>query len=98
MNSVFQPAVYLLASQPNGTLYIGVTANLVQRVFQHREGLIEGFTKQYAVKLLVWYELHATMEFAIAKEKAMKEWKREWKINRIREMNSSWCDLYPSIL
>ena len=71
MKDLFQPAVYLLASKPNGTLYIGVTSNLVQRIYQHREGLIEGFTKQYDVKILVWYELHATMEFAIAKEKAI---------------------------
>ena len=88
----------MLASKPNGTLYVGVTSNLVQRVFQHREGFVEGFTMQYAVKMLVWYELHSTMEFAMAKEKAMKEWKREWKINRIREMNPSWDDLYQSIL
>lgn len=98
MKDVFQPAVYLLASAPNGTLYIGVTSNLVQRIYQHREGLMEGFTKQYDVKMLVWYELHATMEFAIAKEKAMKEWRREWKIKRVREMNPSWGDLYPSII
>ena len=98
MKDTFQPAVYLLASKPDGTLYVGVTLNLAQRVFQHREGFIDGFTKQYAVKMLVWYELHSTMEFAIAKEKTMKEWKREWKIKRIRHMNPSWADLYASIL
>ena len=98
MRDAFQPTVYLIASKPNGTLYIGVTSNLVQRIYQHREGLIEGFTKQYDVRMLVWYELHATMEFAIAKEKAMKEWKREWKIKRIHEKNPNWEDLYPSIL
>lgn len=98
MKDVYQPAVYVLASKPNGTLYVGVTSNLVQRVYQHREGWVAGFTKQYDVKMLVWYELHSTMEFALAKEKAMKEWKREWKIRRIREMNPTWLDLYPSIV
>ena len=98
MKDSFQPAVYLLASKVNGTLYVGVSSNLVQRTYQHREGLIEGFTKQYGVKVLVWYELHATMEFAIAKEKAMKEWKRAWKIARIETMNPTWRDLYESLL
>ena len=98
MKDSFQPAVYLLASKVNGTLYVGVSSNLVQRTYQHREGLIEGFTKQYGVKILVWYELHATMEFAIAKEKAMKEWKRAWKIARIETMNPTWRDLYESLL
>ena len=98
MKDAFQPAVYLLASKINGTLYVGVTSNLVQRIYQHREGLIEGFTKRYDIKTLVWYELHSTMESVIAKEKAMKEWRREWKIERIRDMNPSWDDLYASIL
>lgn len=73
-----RPCVYLLASQRNGTLYIGVTSNLVQRIWQHKEGLADGFTKKYGVKLLVWFELHETMESAISREKAIKEWKREW--------------------
>lgn len=68
-----QPCVYLLASQRNGTLYVGVTSNLVQRIWQHKEGLAEGFTKKYGVKLLVWYEQHETMESAITREKALKE-------------------------
>ena len=76
-----QPAVYILASQRNGTLYIGVTSNLVQRVYQHRESLADGFSKQYGVKMLVWFEQHDTMESAIAREKAMKKWHRQWKIN-----------------
>lgn len=78
------PAVYLLASQRNGTLYIGVTSNLIQRIWQHREGLAEGFTKKYGVKTLVWYEQHATMESAIAREKALKKWNRAWKLKPIR--------------
>lgn len=88
----------MLASQRHGTLYIGVTSNIVQRVYRHREGLADGFTKQYGVKMLVWYELHATMESAISKEKAMKEWKRAWKIARIETMNPTWQDLYESLL
>ena len=76
-----QPAVYILASQRNGTLYIGVTSNLVQRIYQHREAVADGFSKQYDVKMLVWFEQHDTMESAIAREKAMKKWHRQWKIN-----------------
>ncbi len=98
MRETFQPCVYIVASQRHGTLYIGVTSNIVQRVFQHREGLVDGFTKQYGVKMLVWYELHATMDSAIGKEKAMKEWKRAWKIARIESMNPTWQDLYESLL
>jgi len=93
-----QPCVYLLASQRNGTLYAGVTSNLVQRVWQHKEGLAEGFTKKYGVKMLVWYEPHETMESAISREKAIKEWKREWKLRLIEESNHGWLDLYGSLL
>lgn len=91
------PAVYLLASQRNGTLYIGVTSNLIQRIWQHREGLAEGFTKKYRVKTLVWYEQHATMESAIAREKALKKWNRAWKLRLIEETNPQWRDLWPEI-
>jgi len=98
MRETFQPCVYIVASQRHGTLYIGVTSNIVQRVFQHREGLVDGFTKQYGVKMLVWYELHATMDSAIGKEQAMKEWKRAWKIARIESMTPTWQDLYESLL
>ena len=91
------PAVYLLASQRNGTLYIGVTSNLIQRIWQHREGLAEGFTKKYEVKTLVWYEQHATMESAIAREKALKKWNRAWKLKLIEETNPQWRDLWPEI-
>ena len=92
-----QPCVYLLASQRNGTLYVGVTSSLVQRAWQHREGLADGFTRKYGVKSLVWYEQHATMESAIQREKAIKEWKRDWKIALIEKTNPGWRDLYTEI-
>ena len=91
------PAVYMLASQRNGTLYIGVTSDLVKRVWQHKEGLADGFTKQHGVKILVWYEQHETMESAISKEKAMKKWLRQWKLNAIEKFNADWVDLWPAI-
>ena len=91
------PCVYMLASKPNGTLYIGVTSNLVQRVWQHRDNLVEGFTKRYGVHQLVWYEFHETMESAIRKEKALKKWNRTWKIKLIQRSNPKWSDLYEEI-
>jgi putative endonuclease len=91
------PCVYILASKPNGTLYIGVTSNLVQRVWQHKEDFVEGFTKRYGVHQLVWYEIHASMESAITREKAIKKWKRAWKINLIEKGNHGWVDLYHEI-
>lgn len=90
--------VYLLASQPYGTLYIGVTSDLVKRVWQHREGLADGFTKKYHVKCLVWYEVHDDILAAITREKQLKEWRREWKIQLIHEQNRQWRDLYPGII
>lgn len=95
---VMQPCVYLLASRRNGTLYVGVTSNLVQRVWQHRNHLVEGFTKRYGVSRLVWFELHETMASAIRREKAIKEWKRAWKIQLIEETNPEWVDLFESLL
>jgi putative endonuclease len=95
---VRQPAVYILASRRNGTLYVGVTSNLVKRVWEHKNDLVEGFTKKYAVHQLVWYELHDTMESAIRREKAVKEWKRLWKIGTIEQFNPGWSDLYESLL
>ena len=92
------PAVYMLASQRNGTLYIGVTSDLIKRVWQHREGFADGFTKQYGVKTLVWYEQHATMDSAISKEKAMKKWLRKWKLSTIEKSNPEWRDLWPEII
>ena len=92
------PAVYILTSQRNGTLYIGVTSNLIQRIWQHREGVSEGFTQQYGVKMLVWYEQHETMESAIAREKALKKWNRDWKLRLIEKCNPQWLDLWPEIV
>jgi putative endonuclease len=93
-----QPCVYLLASKRNGALYIGVTSNLVQRVWQHKHKMVDGFTKEYNVHNLVWFEIHETMESAIAREKALKGWKRAWKIALIEKMNPEWKDLYESLL
>jgi putative endonuclease len=90
--------VYLLASQPNGTLYVGVTNDLIRRMHEHREGLVEGFTKQYAIKLLVWFEFTPSIEAAIQREKQIKNWKREWKIALIAPENPQWRDLYPELL
>ncbi len=90
--------IYILASQKNGTLYIGVTKNLTRRVWEHKEGQADGFTKQYAVHMLVYYESYADIRKAIAREKAMKKWKREWKIRRIKEFNPEWKDLYETLV
>jgi putative endonuclease len=93
-----QPCVYILASQKNGTLYIGVTSNLVQRVWQHKNNEVEGFTKKYQIHQLVYFEQHETMESAIIREKRLKKWKREWKINLIEKENPEWHDLWSSIV
>ena len=89
--------LYILASKPGGTLYVGVTNDLVRRVFEHREGAVEGFTKRYDVKLLVYYEKHETVPLAIQREKNIKHWSREWKIDLIVSLNPEWRDLYPEI-
>lgn len=91
------PCVYILASKPNGTLYIGVTSNLTQRVWQHKNDLVEGFTKRYGVHRLVWYEVHESMESAITREKMLKRWKRAWKIELIDKDNPTWSDLYNKL-
>ncbi|MGB2833876.1 MAG: GIY-YIG nuclease family protein [Methylotenera sp.] len=93
-----QPCVYILASQRNGTLYIGVTSNLIKRVWEHQSDLVEGFTKQHQVHTLVWYEVHENIESAIIREKQLKEWKRQWKVDLIEKSNPYWNDLYPAIL
>lgn len=92
-----QPAVYILASQKNGTLYIGVTSNLVQRIWQHKNHQADGFTKKYNVSILVYFEQAETMESAIAREKVLKKIKREEKIQLIEAGNPDWLDLYESI-
>ena len=91
------PCVYILASKPDGTLYTGVTTSLVQRVWQHKNDLVEGFTKRYGVHTLVWYEVHDSIGSAIQREKALKKWKRAWKIRLITKMNPTWADLYDGL-
>ncbi|MBF0284720.1 MAG: GIY-YIG nuclease family protein [Magnetococcales bacterium] len=91
------PTVYILASKPKGTLYVGVTTNIVQRVWQHREKLVDGFTKQYNVHELVWFEPHESMESAILREKALKRWNRAWKLELIEKTNPKWIDLWAAI-
>ncbi len=93
-----QPAVYILANKRNGTLYLGVTSDLVKRVWEHRNNFVEGFTKRYGVHNLVWYELHGSMESAIQREKRLKDWKRKWKVHLIERMNPNWEDLYHVII
>ena len=93
MNQDSQPATYLLASRRNGTLYTGVTSDLISRVYKHRNGLLPGFTREYGVKLLVWFELHDTMEGAILREKRIKKWNRGWKLELIEASNPDWRDL-----
>jgi putative endonuclease len=93
-----QPCVYMMASRWHGVLYIGVTSNLTKRVWEHKTGVVAGFTKRYRVHTLVWYELHSTMEEAIRREKAIKNWKREWKIATIESDNPNWHDLYLGLV
>lgn len=88
----------MLASRRNGTLYIGVTSDLIKRIWEHKNNVVEGFTRTYEVHLLVWYELHESMESAIRRERALKEWKRGWKLRLIESSNPEWNDLYPTLL
>ena len=98
-NPAWQPCVYLLTSRRNGTLYLGVTSNVTQRVWQHKSDLAQGFTQRYGVHTLVWYEGHDTMESAIAREKTIKGWKRAWKIALIEKSNPQWsaCGGYEEL-
>ena len=89
--------VYLMASRRNGTLYVGVTGDLPKRVYEHREGLIPGFTQRYGVKLLVWYEQSASVTAAIEREKQIKKWNRAWKLALIEHSNPNWMDLYADV-
>ena len=93
-----QPCVYILASAPRGTLYIGVTSDLISRVWQHKQGLVDGFTKQYAVHHLVYFEQYEDMLTAIAREKQLKKWNRACKIELIENSNHQWRDLYLELL
>ena len=93
-----QPAVYIMTNKKNGTLYTGVTSNLIQRISQHRNGQFGGFTAQYGLKCLVWWELHETMESAIVREKQLKGGSRAAKVKLIMEQNPNWADLYDTLL
>lgn len=93
-----QPAVYLMASQRNGTLYVGVTSDLIKRDWQHRTHAVAGFTQKYDVSLLVWFEQHETMASAISREKAIKKWNRAWKLKLIEQTNPDWLDLWLIII
>lgn len=89
--------VYIMASRRNGTIYIGVTSDLPRRVWEHKEGMIEGFTKRYGCKMLVWFEHHDSIDAAILRERQMKEWQRAWKLRVIEAMNPDWNDLFELV-
>ena len=89
--------MYVLASGRNGTLYVGVTSELRKRVWEHKQGVVDGFSKRYGTKTLVWFERHESMESAITREKQLKRWNRMWKLREIELMNPEWTDLYDSI-
>lgn len=93
-----QPAVYILASKRNGTLYIGVTSDLITRVWQHKNDITEGFTKRYGVHRLVYYETTDDIAAAITREKQLKKWRRDWKLQLIERLNPNWDDLWPAVL
>lgn len=93
-----QPCIYILASQRNGTLYVGVTSDLVKRIWEHKSDAVDGFTKKYGVHILAYYELHADMAAAISREKQIKKWNRAWKIELIESTNPGWRDLWEEIL
>ncbi len=90
--------VYIISNRPNGILYVGVTSNIAQRAWQHREGQVEGFTKRYGLKRLVFVERHEEIQLAIQREKTMKHWPRAWKVRLIRSVNPDWSDLYDTLL
>jgi putative endonuclease len=92
-----QSYIYILSSKRNGTLYVGVTSDLIKRIYEHKQDLINGFTKQYQVHMLVYYEVHNDMVEAITREKQIKKWNRQWKLRLVEEMNPDWNDLYDEI-
>ena len=91
-----QPCNYILVNRPHGTFYVGVTTALAERMAEHTQGLFEGFTKKYGIKTLVYYELHQTMETAIAREKVLKRWHRAWKVRLVEQMNPDWRNLFDT--
>ena len=90
--------VYIICNKRNGTLYTGITSNLIKRIWQHKNGLVEGFSKRYSIKLLVYFEAHNDVEEAILREKRIKKWNRKWKLNLIEKNNPNWDDLYQSLI
>ena len=90
--------VYIMTNRRDGTLYVGVTSDLIRRAFEHREGSVKGFTKQYGLKTLVFYEQHDDIRNAIQREKTIKHWPRAWKVRLIHSQNPDWQDLYPSLI
>ena len=90
--------VYILCSKRNGTLYTGVTSNLIKRIFEHKNDFVDGFSKMHGVHRLVWYERHETAESAIKREKQIKKWRREWKLKLIDQFNPLWDDVYESLI
>jgi len=98
VRAVKQPCVYIMASGRNGTLYIGISSDLIKRIHEHKTDAVEGFTKAHRVHALVWYEQHGTMESAILREKNIKEWKRQWKLELIEKTNPYWRDLYADLM
>ena len=90
--------VYIMASRRNGTIYLGSTSNLVQRAWQHREAVADGFTRRYGCKMLVWFEAHDSIDGARLRELQMKKWKRPWKLSEVERMNPDWADLYETLL
>jgi putative endonuclease len=92
------PCVYILASRRNGTLYAGVTSDLLKRVWEHKNDLVKGFTKKYGVHMLVWYEFHESMDSAIQREKKIKKWNRNWKLALIEQSNPQWQDLFDNLI
>ena len=92
------PCVYIIASRRNGTLYVGITSDLLKRVGEHKNDLVEGFTRRYGVHKLVWYEVHETMESAIQREKGIKKWNRKWKLALIEQSNPQWEDLFDNLI
>jgi putative endonuclease len=98
MGTLRQPCVYILASRCRGTLYVGVTSDLIKRVWEHRSDFVDGFTKRYRVHSLVWFEPHATMASAIQRETALKHWRRAWKLELVEIRNPDWHDLYEELI
>ena len=94
----YQPSIYILTNKKNGTLYIGVTSNLIQRVWQHKAKVTQGFSNKYGLAKLVYYELHGDIDGAILREKQLKKWRQLWKLNLINEQNPDWIDLWDQIV